>query len=180
MPSKATHNAAVLITASGVGVALWMANRPLHAAYGIASGVAFTPDLDLAENYDKGLWGLAWWPYGKLFKHRGASHWYVIGSVVRLLYFALIASLTILAFGRLGGIAWLVGWLGGYHPILRTLGDLLMAQMARLPADRLSLILTALRSPASYRWALGVIVADAIHIKLDRVVSRWKENRNGK
>jgi hypothetical protein len=55
-----------------------------------------------------------------------------------------------------------------------------MAQMARLPADRLGLLLTALRSPATYRWALGVIVADAIHIKLDRVVSRWKENRNGK
>ena len=167
MPNKTTHNAAVLAAGATVGTISWLAGSPLHFAYGLASGIAFTPDLDLAENYDKGLWGLSWWPYGKLHKHRGSSHWHIIGSVVRLLYFAVVASLVILAFGRLGGIAWLVGKVGGYHRILAFLGDLLMAQMARIPADRLGLILGVLRSPATYRWALGVIVADSIHIWLD-------------
>ena len=55
-----------------------------------------TPDLDLAENHVRaksnwGLLGLLWVPYGKLFRHRGLSHSWLVGPLTRLLYMALVA-----------------------------------------------------------------------------------------
>jgi len=54
-----------------------------------------TPDLDLAKNSVRakshwGLLGLLWVPYGKLFRHRGLSHSWILGPLTRLLYMGLI------------------------------------------------------------------------------------------
>jgi uncharacterized metal-binding protein len=63
-----------------------------------------TPDLDLAENKvrPKDNWGLLRWlwiPYGKMFKHRGLSHTWLLGPLTRLLYiFAWLIILMGLAF----------------------------------------------------------------------------------
>ncbi len=58
-----------------------------------AWGMMLSPDLDLSENKwgcrAKHRWGLLsgyWVPYGKMFKHRGMSHWIAIGTGTRLLY----------------------------------------------------------------------------------------------
>lgn len=60
-----------------------------------------TPDMDLAEIRvrPKARWGwlgFLWVPYGKLFRHRGASHSWLFGPFTRLVY------LLILLFG----LAW--------------------------------------------------------------------------
>ena len=59
-----------------------------------------TPDLDLAKNSVRakshwGILGLLWVPYGKLFRHRGLSHSWVVGPLTRLLYMGLITSVFI-------------------------------------------------------------------------------------
>ncbi len=59
-----------------------------------------TPDLDLAKNAVRakshwGILGLLWVPYGKLFRHRGLSHSWVVGPLTRLLYMGLITSVFI-------------------------------------------------------------------------------------
>ena len=45
-------------------------------AAGCWLGILLHPDLDLSET-----------PYGKIRKHRGLSHWPIIGTVDRLLWF---------------------------------------------------------------------------------------------
>lgn len=57
-----------------------------------------TPDLDLAEGNVRakrhwGWLGLLWVPYGKLFRHRGLSHTWILGPLTRLLYLAGLGSI---------------------------------------------------------------------------------------
>ena len=87
-----------------VGVGLW-ANHP---EFVLAFGAGFlfgtllvTPDLDLHFNDARRRWGglrFIWAPYVALSKHRGISHSYVLGPIIRLLYLAvLIVPLVALA-----------------------------------------------------------------------------------
>ena len=48
----------------------------LEIAAGCWLGILLHPDLDLSET-----------PYGQIRKHRGLSHWPIIGTVDRLLWF---------------------------------------------------------------------------------------------
>jgi len=66
-----------------------------------AGGFAFSmlflsPDLDLARSRPAKQWGvlsILWWPYARLFRHRGLSHHIVWGPLTRLVYLgALIAA----------------------------------------------------------------------------------------
>lgn len=61
---------------------------------GYAAGRALTPDLDLARSRAQRalrvllplrILGLA---YARVFKHRGISHWPVVGTLTRVLWFA--------------------------------------------------------------------------------------------
>ena len=52
------------------------------------SGFMFNGDLDCWSAPTR-RWGILhwlWWPYRKICKHRGASHWPVVGTLGRLLY----------------------------------------------------------------------------------------------
>jgi uncharacterized metal-binding protein len=96
---------------------------PLVAA-GAFSGLLLHPDLDQGRT-----------PYGKLRKHRGLSHWPVVGTLDRLLWFAGPAL-----------AAWL--WSGR-------------------AADWEGLAL----------MALGLALADLLHVGMDKVerkVKRWR------
>lgn len=81
MPNGRTHAAATVITASAAAFV-----DPYIAA-GCLAGVFIHPDLDQAETR-KGIWYGYWKLYGRLFPHRGISHWPMIGTMTRILYLA--------------------------------------------------------------------------------------------
>ncbi len=59
------------------------------------SMVFLTPDLDLVRSRPTRRWGrlsFLWWPYAKVFRHRGVSHHLVWGPLTRIGYLALLAT----------------------------------------------------------------------------------------
>lgn len=89
MPDGRTHAASTIVLAASGAVIYYQAfGSALDAALlgiGITTGIALTPDLDMSDN-PKNLWQALWWPYGKLFKHRGWSHVPVVGTITRVFY----------------------------------------------------------------------------------------------
>lgn len=110
MPGHVTHDRATwVLTAVGTPLAAWAGSYFLDEpvtlallatgyATGGVSGLILTPDLDV----DRGcysymrmrlihpalglLWQWYWTPYAKAFAHRGPSHWYVFGTLTRIIY----------------------------------------------------------------------------------------------
>jgi len=59
----------------------------------IFSTFMLSPDLDLYKNKSKLNWGFLrwiWYPYSKVFKHRGISHSIVFGILTRLIYLYIV------------------------------------------------------------------------------------------
>lgn len=59
-----------------------------------------SPDLDLSYSKPSKNWGpwkFIWWPYTWIFRHRGLSHHYTIGTLSRVIYLYLIACLILTA-----------------------------------------------------------------------------------
>ena len=92
---------ALLLPLSAAGVYLLPVNRELSIGWfvGAVAGLLITPDIDQEAGttyeewrvYQIGfipglIWQWLWWPYGKLFAHRGISHVYVIGTATRVVY----------------------------------------------------------------------------------------------
>jgi uncharacterized metal-binding protein len=115
MPSGRTHlgiETAVLALAVSVG-AMWVRRGSLSAetlaafACGFAFGMFFlSPDLDLARSRPAKRWGILsilWWPYARLFRHRGLSHHIFWGPLTRLAYLAVIAAAAYFALGAMMG-----------------------------------------------------------------------------
>ncbi len=102
MPSGRVHfvaEAGVLAGCSVAGAALvareHLAPTTLAAfSAGFAFAMLFlSPDLDLARSRPTRRWGalaFLWWPYAKLFRHRGISHHVFWGPLTRLAYLALL------------------------------------------------------------------------------------------
>ena len=64
----------------------------------LASSLLLSPDLDLKENRARRRWGFLhfiWWPYVKVFKHRGMSHSLLFGPITRLGYLAFLVALVL-------------------------------------------------------------------------------------
>jgi uncharacterized metal-binding protein len=86
--------------AIGAAVLIYHTGEPAWAALPVGglAGLLLSPDLDvergsIANHHARKfgrlfgfLWRIYWWPYGKLCPHRGASHWLIFGTVVRLIY----------------------------------------------------------------------------------------------
>lgn len=107
MPSGRAHDALNTLGFAGLaGAAVYaysaglLVLEPLAAlAFSVgyfAGTFLLSPDLDLAENHvsSKRSWGplgFLWVPYGRLMRHRGVSHSWVVGPLTRLLYLGLLA-----------------------------------------------------------------------------------------
>lgn len=78
---------------------------------GALTGLIIDPDLDqdgwtISEARVGKIWFLLWYPYGKLFKHRGISHWPIIGTLTRAWFILPLAfwidlQIVLLFFGGL-------------------------------------------------------------------------------
>ena len=134
MASGRAHALVSLVAAVPCGIAVgWLTadiGAGVAATVGCASGIALSPDLDMAQEITESerlvirhlwvagwLWTLLFLPYGWLFKHRGISHWPIVGTLGRLLYlylfYLLLAlwqswplSLPPLAWPWAAGLAW--------------------------------------------------------------------------
>jgi uncharacterized metal-binding protein len=90
MPNKDTHDVGIAF-AIGLSIATCVKfDVPLETAIPIVSGeflgIQISPDLDLYENCRRGVWCWYWKMYGLLFRHRGISHWIIIGTLTRITY----------------------------------------------------------------------------------------------
>ncbi len=66
-----------------------------------------SPDLDLFHSAPSRNWGcfkILWWPYTKLFKHRGISHVPILGTGSRFIYLSTLAYLGVLVYDVVTGL----------------------------------------------------------------------------
>ena len=115
MPSGRTHltiEAGILSACAAAGIVLVRkGSLPIESLLAFLGGYTFsmvflTPDLDLVRSRPTRQWGrlsILWWPYAKLFRHRGVSHHIVWGPLTRIAY------LTLLATGAAVGIGAVLG-----------------------------------------------------------------------
>ena len=91
-----THDRIGLYCLAPVVAGSLITTRSPELSGAIASGYAIgicwlSPDLDCKSNPYR-RWGLLrwlWFPYRKLMKHRGLSHWIIFGTLSRLLYLSI-------------------------------------------------------------------------------------------
>lgn len=123
-----------------------------------------SPDLDIKSDPLK-RWGVLrfiWRPYAILFKHRGSSHHFLLGTLIRLAYLCFAFVWLVLLCGillYLTRFLWVNTGLGGYLPAL-----------AGLYFNRVK--------PYIPVFLIGVYVPNILHILADRYVSRKKRSRN--
>lgn len=107
MPGGKTHDTLTILAALGSVVAAEYLGYG-HETAGILaasvafSGLMFSPDLDLPSAPLR-RWGplrILWIPYERILPHRSPfSHWPILGTISRLLYFAAMASLLVIVGG---------------------------------------------------------------------------------
>lgn len=112
MPSGETHLKLELILLPGFLVAFYLLNPNLNLEslllFGgtyLLSSLLLSPDLDLRVNKSRRRWGplrFIWFPYTKIFKHRGLSHSLLFGPFTRLAYLAVIIALLLFFLSFLG------------------------------------------------------------------------------
>jgi uncharacterized metal-binding protein len=106
MPSGKTHDLVTLALAAPTFAAAWGLTGSLTlsaAATGamIFGGLMFGPDLDIqSRQYTRwGVFRFLWFPYKAAFRHRSRwSHGIVFGTLIRVVYFALVLTLLLWAF----------------------------------------------------------------------------------
>jgi len=90
------------------GIYLMDVGWPLLLAFSSAylfSSLLLSPDLDLRSNATRRRWGplgFIWWPYTKVFKHRGLSHNLLLGPLTRIGYLFLIGFIAVYGLNHLG------------------------------------------------------------------------------
>ncbi len=137
MASGTHHDRLILSTTPIAALAAYAidpaAALPLTASY-LLGGLFLSPDLDTPSkpfHRWKGLKAI-WLPYQKLCKHRGTSHWLVIGTLGRVLYLGVPLG----AIGMLAGIE-LAGWVQEWRSVLIILIGLELSAWTHLAADGL-------------------------------------------
>jgi uncharacterized metal-binding protein len=106
MPSGKTHDLVTLALAAPTFAAAWglTGSLTLSAAATAATvfgGLMFGPDLDIqSRQYTRwGVFRFLWLPYKAAFRHRSRwSHGIVFGTLIRVVYFALVLTLLFWAF----------------------------------------------------------------------------------
>lgn len=124
----------------------------------LLSTFVFSPDTDLNPKKRTGLLGVFLYPYSVLFKHRGLSHSFFLGTLTRVVYCLIIFSGLVAVFHQMGYISlnftsfWLDFWtfIKSYDA-----GQLVYQLLTWL--------------------VLGIFLADMTHLVLDKVSSLFKK-----
>jgi uncharacterized metal-binding protein len=134
------------------GALLWLGHPDTALAFSAAflfGTLLVTPDLDLQLNDARRRWGplrFIWAPYAALSRHRGMSHTYFAGPLVRLAYLAvwclpvvaLALSLNLDDFPPVIPLTWVITALLGYFTSqwLHLLCDGILPFQSRTPKRR--------------------------------------------
>lgn len=111
------HTRHTLIASGLLAVAAIIPDNPggIAVALGCASGLWFSPDLDIWSDPTKrwGVLNLYWYPYRKLIKHRSpVSHTLLVSTLLRALYFLPLVLAPLMALGA----SWLDIWIAVTQP----------------------------------------------------------------
>jgi uncharacterized metal-binding protein len=119
MPDGETHFASNVV--GGVGLTLLAHSYAPDAVgpviVGAIIGAFITPDMDIDHTTRNEailreipvvgiVFQTAWYPYALLHRHRGISHWPVIGTVGRMVYAVLVVMCLMLFWS---GVSWYMG-----------------------------------------------------------------------
>jgi uncharacterized metal-binding protein len=102
MPSGKTHDTITFMLAVPTFAAAWGVTGSLGLATIVTGamlfgGLMFGPDLDIqSRQYTRwGVFRFVWLPYRMLFRHRSRwSHGILFGTLIRVIYFALVIALV--------------------------------------------------------------------------------------
>lgn len=129
-------------------------------AVGTALGILISPDLDVDDGnrshyYMRKVllgwwWGAIWKPYALIFSHRGFSHFPIISTIIRLIYFPFPVIMIVTSIIKNQRVYRLV-----------------IAQIASIPVALLFLFLLEQYPTALLSVAVGLIFSDILHILFD-------------
>ena len=102
MPSGKTHDTITFMLAVPTWAAAWAVSGSIGLATIVTcamlfGGLMFGPDLDIqSRQYTRwGVFRFLWLPYRMLFRHRSRwSHGIIFGTLIRVIYFALVIALV--------------------------------------------------------------------------------------
>ena len=126
----------------------------------IFASIFLSPDLDLTISSPYKNFGplrFIWFPYAKLFKHRGISHSYFLGTFTRIAYLAIGLSAL----------------LAGSIYLLDTVLNILRAEILMGFADQLSALALHWKDILGV-FIIGVVFSDFCHVTTDRSWSKIK------
>jgi len=167
MPSGKTH-AIINLSLIGIGAILLLKMSSISHALictGVCTALAGTfflsPDNDIYSVSIKnwGFFRFIWAPYRALFKHRGISHSFWIGSLSRILYLLILAVLfgIILQFIRV------------------YIGSIRLEALQVVDVEDMGLVFFMARQSVSQFFGyylaavVGLIFSDGLHILADRI-----------
>jgi len=139
----------------------------LAGATFIFATLFLSPDLDLNYSNSARNWGplrILWWPYSRIFKHRGLSHSILFSSFTRLAYLALILCLVTYSFHLVSFLASGLRWEAALAESVSYTKNLISSHLD-LSKHYLKEIMTIL---------LGIFSADICHILADKIFSAVK------
>lgn len=166
MPSARVHDLVTVVLAPPTWAVTYILTRSTDLSILVTgamlfAGFMFGPDLDIqSKQYARwGPLGFLWWPYQVVFKHRSRlSHGLLLGTAIRVLYFAVVV-------GLLMGIGlWLYGWL---HPQTGGKPDV------TLPLQRVWDILRSIERRYLVAALLGLWWGATTHTLTDWLHSVW-------
>lgn len=138
-----------------------------------SSVLLLSPDIDLKQSLPAKSWGLLrylWYPYHRLFRHRGLSHWPVFGTLSRLIYLVVVADLSTLFLHTI--------WRFGQDQQFLT--SVLAASEFSYHSRRW---LISSMSEQPWEWAgfaLGLLLADGLHVLQDLGSSWLRQKKRAK
>lgn len=128
----------------------------------------FSPDLDLGHSIPTKNWGILsgiWWGYPKFFRHRGASHSFLLSSLTKIFYLLLVTLLF-------GVLSVLSVQLFFHHFRVETALDRSFFIFNELKGEITPWILE--NKKYGLPILFGLILSDWVHILTDKLVSFYR------
>ncbi len=131
------------------------------SAYTIST-ILLSPDIDLKHSYPSKRWKYFrhfWHPYRKLFKHRGLSHFPLVGTLSRLFYAVFIGVIL-------------------YIFIILSLNFLHEDNIVKSLNTNIKYVFNRLKEDDVIWFFIGAVMADIVHLFWDAVFSIAKKIKN--